>query len=378
MNPHGGDIWGASRETGLGLDELIDFSASINPAGPSARARAAFRAAFDDSAAYPDPSSAELVGALSEFYNVAPSNILPANGSTELIHLAPRVFAPTRALIVEPAFSEYRAALRLTGAKIETLELKEADGFTLDTGVLMRAIADKRPEMVFIANPANPTGALTGKDALTELASFCEKRAMVLVVDEAFADFAEEESVKELVGDHKNLIVVRSMTKFFAIAGLRLGFIFAHERTVAKFSKALPPWSVNTPASRAGAASLTDARYIESTRAWLKSERAFLLKGLSSITGLKAYEPGANFIMIKIQNGGPGAKELAGRLLERGLLIRTLGEFAGLGDRFFRVAVRLRADNLKLLKALKAEFKATRKSQEKGRNKKLLHEPSPL
>lgn len=378
MNPHGGDIWGVSRETGLGVDELIDFSASINPAGPSAKARAAFAAAFDDSWAYPDRSSAALVEALSKFYNVAPSNILPANGSTELIHLAPRVFAPARALIVEPAFSEYRAALRLTGTRTETLSLKEADGFALDIDELMRAIADKRPDMVFVANPANPTGFLTKKDALTELARFCQKRGTVLVVDEAFADFAEEESVKELAGELTNLVVLRSMTKFFAMAGLRLGFIFAHERTVARFLEMLPPWSVNTPASRAGAASLTDALYIESTHAWLKGERAQLLKDLSSITNLKAYEPGANFIMVKIQQGDVYSKELAGRLLERGLLIRTLSEFAGLGDRYFRVAVRSRADNAKLASALEAEFKSARKEEKRGRRKKLLHGPSPL
>ncbi len=378
MNIHGGDIWEVSRRTGLDVSEIIDFSASINPAGPSAKAASAFAAAFADSNVYPDRGSKELVAALSKFYNIAPSNILPANGSTELIHLAPRVFAPKRALVVEPAFSEYRAALRLAGVQTETMLLGVADGFALDTEALMREVADKRPGMVFIANPANPTGVLTKKGALIKLARFLEARDTVLVVDEAFADFAEEESVKELASQLKNLVVLRSMTKFFAMAGLRLGFIFAHPDTIKKFSNMMPPWSVNTPASLSGAAALTDTEYIESTRKWLKSERARLLKGLCSIAKLKTYPPGANFIMVKIEDGPIYAEELRERLLDRGLLIRTLGEFAGLGNEYFRVAVRSGADNAKLLGALKAEFKVTQKEEEKVRKKKLLHGHSPL
>ena len=368
MNSHGGDIWSASRKTGLGLGEILDFSASINPAGPSAKAAAAFRAAFDDAGAYPDPCSAELRGALSAFYNLPASVILPANGSTELIHLTPRVFKPKKALVVEPAFSEYRTALELSGASAEAVLLREEDGFSLDTDRLIRVIADKRADLVFLANPANPTGALAKKDALIELASFCAKRGTVLVVDEAFADFAEEESVKEAVTDFKKLVVLRSMTKFFAMAGLRLGFIFAHAETIARFSVAIPPWSVNTPASRAGAAALADVRYIDKTHAWLKSERPFLLEGLSSIKGLKTYPPAANFIMVRIHGTPIDSKGLKARLLKRGLLIRALDEFRALGKEYFRVAVRTRNDNERLLDALALEFKEAHKEEKKSQD----------
>jgi threonine-phosphate decarboxylase len=159
------------------------------------------------------------------------------------------------------------------------------------------------------------------------------------------------------------------------MAGLRLGFIFAEAGTIGRFLEALPPWSVNTPASRAGAAALTDGAYIEETRAWLKSERAKLLEGLGSIKGLKTYDPGANFIMVRIQEGDMDSIELKRRLLEKRLLIRTLDGFAGLGEDYFRVAIRSSAENVRLLEALALEFKGMRA---KKKIKKPLHEHSPL
>jgi threonine-phosphate decarboxylase len=366
MNSHGGDIWGVSRGLGFGPGEILDFSASISPAGPPEKAAVAFKNALNDIAAYPDPSSTELREALSEFYGLRVSSILPGNGSIEFIHLIPRVFASESALIVEPAFSEYRAACELEGSRIDALVLDEEDGFALAPERFARALDMGRSGLVFVANPANPTGALIKKETLIEMASLCEARSAVLVVDEAFADFVEGASIKDEVLKFKNLVVLRSMTKFFGMAGLRLGFIFAHPETIERFLRFMPPWSVNTPASRAGAAALKDIGYAQKTHAWLLKERAFLLKGLTSIEGLTPYPPAANFIMVRITGASLTGEELKARLLTKGILIRELGGFRGLGPGYFRIAVRERADNEALLRALVSEMeKAWNKDKKK-------------
>jgi threonine-phosphate decarboxylase len=185
------------------------------------------------------------------------------------------------------------------------------------------------------------------------------------VVDEAFADFTEGESIKDEVLKRKNLVVLRSMTKFFGMAGLRLGFIFAHPETIERFLRFMPPWSVNTPASMAGAAALKDTEYVQKTHAWLLRERAFLLEGLTSIAGLAPYPPAANFIMVRIAGAGLTAEGLKARLLKKGILIRELGSFRGLGPGYFRVGVRERADNEALLRALRTEEKALKKEKKR-------------
>jgi threonine-phosphate decarboxylase len=350
---HGGDIWAAARSAGIAPGDLVDFSASINPLGMS---RKAVRAVQDSLghivSAYPDPASVELTGALSKYHALPPGNILPGNGSTEFISLIPRVLNPKNALIVEPAFSEYRKALRLSGVRVTSYTLKEVDGFMPDIKRLKAELESGGHDLLYIANPANPTGAAIERDKLAELAGACAFSSTMLVVDEAFCDFAEELSVKEEVLRHDNLIVLRSMTKFFAMAGLRLGLIFAHQKTIARFREHKPPWSVNTPAGAAAVASLKDAAYMQRTFRLVERERRFLTKKISKIKGVKLFPTAANFFMLKITDPNLPARVLKERLLKEGILIRDLSDFHGLGPAYLRIAVRTRRENKLLLDAL--------------------------
>lgn len=352
---HGGDIWKASADSGSKAESLLDFSASINPLGLSPRARSAVKRAIRLAGAYPEPAASTLNSALASFHSVAPDEIAAGNGSTEFIYLLPQVFRPGSALVVEPAFSEYREALKLFGAPVDSFILREDDGFSLDLARFEKKTR-KGYGLVYIGNPSNPTGAAFEKETVLEAARVLDKRGGTLVVDEAFADFSEGCSVKKEAVKRKNIVVLRSMTKFFSMAGLRLGFIVSNRGVVKRFSRRLPPWSVNTAASFAAVAALKDAPYIERTKRWLASEKEFLANELKGLKKFTVYPSEANYLMVRL-NGGLGASRVRSALLKRGILVRDLSAFRGLGPGYLRFAVRKREENAALIDGLKRVLK---------------------
>ncbi len=358
QNKHGGDIREVSRATGRALDDLIDFSSSINPEGLARGAREAAIALLNNrslSAAYPDPCSVELTAAINRYLGagVGEDNILAGNGSTEFIYLIPKVLRPRKALIVEPAFSEYAPALTREGAEVIPFFLSEGDGFALDPGALKKALKDLRPDCLYMANPTNLMGRLLEKKELLAIADYCRGLGVLLVVDEAFIDFHEACSIKKEASLQDNIIVLRSMTKFFALAALRLGYMVTNKDLVERFRRLLPTWSVNTVASAAGVASLRDSAYIERAEKWLAKEGPSMRKALSSITGLKTYPGSANFITSRLTTGAITAVRLRDLLIKKGFLIRDLSNISGLGEGFFRMAVRGTEENRLILTALK-------------------------
>lgn len=351
---HGGNIWKASREAGIRSEDIMDFSASINPLGLSPRAASAIKKSLRFISPYPDPSSAAIAEELAGYHGISTREILPGNGSTEFIHLLPSLLKPASALIVEPAFSEYRKALRNNGCRADSFILKEETRFSIDTGRLKKRVS-KGYDLLYIANPANPTGAVTGKEGIIEVARFCERLGATLIVDEAFVDFCEDRSIKKEAVRLRNVVVLRSMTKFFSMAGLRLGYIIAHRDTVRKFAKRVPPWSVNTLAG-AAVESIRDGRYIRKVHRWLDREKDFVSRGLGSIKGVRVFDSAANFFMVKIMDKSLTAPELKSILFEKGILIRDLSAFRGLGPGYFRIAIKTRRENEILIRALKRVF----------------------
>ncbi|HAO92571.1 MAG: threonine-phosphate decarboxylase [Deltaproteobacteria bacterium GWB2_55_19] len=351
---HGGNIWEAAKRLGIDPLRIADFSASINPFGPSRKALKALRSSLSLIPPYPDPDAQELKRSLSAHHSIPESSILPANGSTELIHLIPGVLRPKKALIVGPAFSEYGRALKLSGTKISGFVLDWRDAFRLDEKRLARRVEGS--DMVFIGNPSNPAGTALSREDVLSIAAICRKKGAILVVDEAFADFAEDVSIIKDAPSRTNVIVLRSMTKFYSMAGLRLGFAVASVPVIEKMRKHLPPWSVNTLASVFARESLTDARYIERTSKWAVAEREFLSLSLGRLRGLRVFPSSANFIMALIEGGALDAVGLKKRLIKKGLLIRDLEDFPGLGKAFFRLSLKKRVDNAALLRELSAIF----------------------
>lgn len=352
---HGGNVWEAAKAMGLQPEKVLDFSASLNPLGMPQGAVDAIKDALRKGLAqpYPDPGAAELRHGLASYYGVSAQEVVPGNGSTEFIYLIPRLLRPATALIVEPAFSEYRTALKLTGCRVDSFNLKESDGFSLDPARLKKALDKKRYDLLYVSNPANPTGVLTSTDVIAGIARYCKRSGTTVVADEAFLDFCQAQSVKAEATRLGNLIVLRSMTKYFAMAGLRLGALVGHRDTVKKLAIHVPPWSVNTLAALAAIAALQDMDFRRRTRLLITREMPFLADGINAITGLRAYPGAANYLMVKITGGRAKAAALRDRLFEKGVLIRDLGNFSGLENGYFRVCVKKRRDNGILLRALR-------------------------
>ena len=348
---HGGNVFAVARALGIEPESLIDFSASINPLGMAPGVREALAGCIDRLLHYPDKHAADLKQSLAAYHGVATGELAVANGSTELIHLLPRIAGGKRGLIVAPAFAEYAQALERSGWQIDYLALKSADCFALCLRSLQQKLAEGY-DLLFICNPGNPTGTLIPKSDIEGVIRLCEQSGTFLVLDEAFIDFCEEQSAKDLIRACRRGVLLRSMTKFFAIPGLRLGYAIGAPETIDAISAMQDPWSVNTAAQVAGIASLSDSDYGLRTRKYVTDERERLAAELAGLSFLQVFPSRANYLLAEILNG-MSAGELRSRLMEKGLLIRDCSNFQGLDCRFFRVAVKLRAENDLLLSALR-------------------------
>ncbi len=351
---HGGLIPQITGYPETSQGRVIDFSASINPLGPVEAVQGLMREGVRGLISnYPDPDAGVLRDALASYHGISPENIVLGNGSTHLIYLIARAIRPERALVIEPAFSEYSNALYLSGTEVEPFILGENNDFMLDKKGLLDSISH---DMVFFANPSSPRGGLIELDIVREIAGYTEKKGIWLVIDEAFMDFCEPHSFKREVLKCERVIVLRSMTKFFSLAGLRIGYVIASRRVINLLDLYREPWSVNSIAQIAGVESLEDRGFRQKTLSWLDEERGFLFDALDSIRGIKVYLGAANFLLVKILEKNINSPELKDTLFARGMVIRDCSSFAGLDDRFFRVSILKRDDNIRLVDALRDVF----------------------
>ncbi len=358
---HGGNVFAWARDTGLDPRKIIDLSASINPLGPPPSARKAFFQSFDTISSYPDGEGRELKAALARHHGVKTAEMLLGNGSTQLIYLLCRALKPRKALVVRPAFSEYGNALKLGGTEIRSYFLLPQYEFKLPLQDFLEGCA-RGLEMIFLSNPNSATGQLIPKREMTEIARFCSTKKIFLVVDEAFMDFAEGESVKDLIRENPYLVVLRSLTKYYSLPGLRIGYLLAQSRIVDLLGLHQEPWSVNGPVQKVALACLGDTRFRLKTAKWLAQERKFLFDTLAKMKGFYPFPSQANFILMRLECPKSNAMDLRRFLLPRGVLIRSCDSFSTLGENYFRVAVHLRSSSLLLLKGLKAYVKSIQPS----------------
>ncbi len=344
---HGGDVYHLARTLGVELAELLDFSANINPLGFPPGLAFAVQEAMREIVHYPDRRSLKLRAALAAHHRLTPEEILVGNGSTELIYLAARALRPRRGLIVTPAFSEYEHALDLAGVPVAFHPTAEAHHFTLQEVPELQA-----GDLVFLAHPASPSGVLLDPDLFLRLAARVEAVGAYLLLDEAFVDFVEAASLKRQLGRFPRLLILRSFTKFFGMPGMRLGFLLAAPDLVARLSGAQEPWSVNTMAQAMGVACLADQEYMSRTRSLIARELDFLLPRLAALPGLSPFPSVVNYLLVKLTRPGITAAALRQRLLAHRIVIRDASNFRGLDARFFRLAVRRREENERLLAAL--------------------------
>jgi threonine-phosphate decarboxylase len=347
---HGGNVDAWARSSGVEVGELLDFSASINPLGPPSSARVAFAESYAEILRYPDPYGDKLKEALAERHGMSPTEVLLGNGSTQIIYLLCAALRPRNALIVGPAFSEYANALTLIGAKVASFNLSADNGFQFSTKRLSAAW-DKDCDIVFLATPNSVTGQMIPKVEIEKVAHIALARKTIVVIDEAFVDFAETESIKALVRRNPYLIVLRSLTKYYALPGLRLGYLLGETGKVAELAAYQEPWSINGPALNVALACLKDSIFATKTERWLERERKFLFERLTALAGLHPLASRTNFLLVKIERSHGDALRLRSFLLQKNILIRACDTF-GLGVNYFRIAIKQRKDNQRLLAAL--------------------------
>ena len=361
---HGGNVYKAAQDQHVSVERFIDFSASINPLGPPAAVFRTIRSSVKQIVHYPDPDCRKLRLTLAQQCGMDPDMILVGNGSTELIHLLPRTLGIKSALIIGPTFQEYARALIEAGSIVQYVHATREQRFRPPIQDVLRQLSATRAKFdaVFLCNPNNPTGQVMNREALCELVAAIERRQGWLIVDEAFIDYCQEQSIVSLLKQHPRILVLRSLTKFYAMPGLRIGYLLGENKVVGLLKDRQPPWSVNSVAQEVSCAALRDAVYAKKSRAFMEHERLRFMRGLRSLSGLQVYPSAANFILIGLP-AWTSAGEITDRLASERLLVRDCSALPGLTARMIRVAVRTATENRRLLAALGA---CLRKTQHAG------------
>lgn len=349
---HGGRIEDLSEKYKIAPEKIIDFSVNLNPMGPPESVTELLKNRLSIIGRYPDTESRCIRSKLADRMGLVNENIIVGNGSNELIYLFFRAYAKSSVLIVHPTYSEYEKGAKIGGAKVSEFILKWQDGFSFDIEKLIQT-ADKY-DFVLLCNPNNPTGHLIKKEMIIELLSSAPQTSFI--VDEAFIDFVDDrieyEMTRHIMQFH-NLIVLRSMTKFFAIPGLRLGYLVADARIIERLNQIREPWSVNVLAQLAGEYLLDQNDYVRKTLQLIREERAFLIKELSQWEWLYVYPSEVNFLLIRIEAKKLDSTKLSEILMGDGIAIRDCSNFVGLDNRFFRIAIKSHSDNQKLVELLR-------------------------
>ena len=346
---HGGD-WAGYRAR-FGHDAL-DFSANVSPLGLPQGVADAIVAALPTADRYPDPLCRELRTALSRAEQLPEPWILCGNGAADLIYRLVWALNPRRALLPAPTFAEYAAALESVGCEVKRKTLHEADDFAV-TEAFVQAV-NQSIDLVFLCQPNNPTGQITPPELVQRLVRRCADCGAVLVVDECFLDFLQQRdalTAKPLLQTAPNLVILKAFTKLYAMAGVRLGYaLCANTALLAKMQAAGQPWGVSSLAQAAGAAALRETAYADAVRALIADQRPKLATGLRAL-GLQVIEGSANYLLFR------APETLGAALQQRGVCLRSCGNYPGLSAGWYRTAVRTAPENEQLLQTMREVLK---------------------
>ncbi|MGN0710444.1 MAG: pyridoxal phosphate-dependent aminotransferase, partial [Anaerovoracaceae bacterium] len=297
---HGGDIYTA-MEKGRKKEDILDYSANINPLGIPQGVKEAVIKALEYCDSYPDPLCRKLGRAVAEKEQVAFENLIFGNGAADLIFRLVLAVKPEKALVLAPTFAEYEKALELSGCRVVCHRLKEEEDFSL-TDAVLDDMSDI--DMIFLCNPNNPTGRLIPPELLERILEKCRTEKIIAVVDECFIDFLEDPqkvTVKHLIGENPYLFILRAFTKNYAMPGLRLGYgICGNRELLEAVYETGQPWGVSLVAQEAGIQALKESEYLETARKLIFKERKRLAAGLEAL-GYKVYPPAANYIFFKLK-----------------------------------------------------------------------------
>ena len=388
MDLHGGNIYRLQREG----KEVLDYSSNINPLGVPQKFIDKAIQNFSSLSQYPDIDYIELREKIANYNQVSRENILVGNGATEILFLYIRALRPKKTLLVGPCFAEYARVLKTVESEICLFPLKEEENFILNVEALISEIQKEDYDLVLLCNPNNPTGRFIPLEELKKLVAVIEEKQIQLFIDEAFIEFVEgwkkktvallkklvaviEEKQIQLFIDEafiefvegwkkktvallksKSVFVLRALTKFFAIPGLRLGYGMTWNADLfSRMQEEKEPWSVNVFANLAGLTMLEDEEYIRKTEDWIREEKKYFHQELSKISEIKVYETETNFILLQLLS--KEAREFQAAMIEKGILVRDASNFPFLNEYYIRLAIKDRVSNQKVIKAIQEILK---------------------
>ncbi len=355
---HGGNVYAAARELRQPVDALLDFSASINPLGPSPCAVRALKQAIALIGHYPDPDCTDLKTALASRLRVSTASITIGNGSSELIQVLPRVLNTRHALIVGPTFSSYASAVELGGGACSFLLASRRENYRPPLERILRSFIIHRKkgrpvDTVFLCNPNSPTGQLCDSRELVRVVRTACDEGVWVVLDETFIEYCPAQSMLKLLSACPRLVILRSFTKFYALPGLRVGYAIASRAVTAGLQRWLPTWSVNSAAQLAAVAALCDHRHAARSLTYMDSERKRFLRKLSGLRGVTPIPTHCSFVLLELPTAKSRIASIRS-LRQKGILVRDCSTIRGLTPRTIRVAVRSRNENDRFVSAIKA------------------------
>lgn len=340
---HGGDWAGYRAQYG---QDALDLSANVSPLGLPEGVAKAITAALATADRYPDPLCRTLRAKLAVHENVPAEHILCGNGAADLIFRLVWAAKPRTALLPAPTFAEYAAALETAGCTVRRHFLQPEDDFAVTEDLL--SAVDESTDMVFLCQPNNPTGQLTALPLAEALLRRCEACGALLVVDECFLEFLPESetlTTKKLLAS-PHLVILKAFTKLYGMAGVRLGYCLCSDTALLERMQAAgQPWAVSGLAQAAGLSALDETVYVARVQALIAQQRPILRDGLRAM-GLRVLDGRANYLLFQ------GPETLGESLRQRGIVLRSCGNYPGLDGSWYRTAVRTAPENQQLLNTL--------------------------
>lgn len=328
--------------------DILDFSSNISPIGTSSLVRKTIKNQLDTIQIYPDSESIQLRKNLQHYTKIPHSQIVVGNGATEIIYNFCQAFLSnkTSVLIPIPTFGEYESAAKLSGAKVSFFK-------TMNLETDLDDFISKLPNngCIFICNPNNPTGSLISKKTLQKIIISANKKNTLVFIDECFIELVPDHngSIIKFIKKYNNLFILRSLTKSFALAGLRIGYGIGSNQIISILNKIKIPWNVSGLAQQAASAALSHSFYLDRVKILIKKESFYLINNISKLKDFQCNATSTNFILIKTKIK---SKTVQKKLLEKKILIRDCSTIRGLNDDYIRIAVKTRKENKKLIKAL--------------------------
>ncbi|MFT4112594.1 pyridoxal phosphate-dependent aminotransferase [Silvibacterium sp.] len=349
---HGGQLRAIAARFGVSASELLDFSANINPEGPPSAVKAALLHALEAPSTlmdYPDLEELALRESLARYAGVRAENVAASNGFVSLLDAALRVLPVRRCLVPMPAFVEYRRTLERAGVTVVPHALSSAESFRIDSAALFEQDCDA----ILLANPQNPSGVLTSREALLEIVEEAARRDLFVFLDEAFIDYAPEATLSAEVERFPKLIIFRSVTKFFGMAGLRVAYALASVEMRSRMQEAIAPWSVTTLASLAAACAVQDEAYAQRTLA-LNFDRRQGLEQMLAASRIPFYPAAANYLLLRLPDSIDAQAFWERMIREHRIVLRDCANYEALERGHLRIAVRTEAENARLVQAFTA------------------------